>query len=86
MGRFVGNSQEATGTMGATGAYANLIYIGMADPGTAVTSWDKPTGLTNLGGTIVATHAITRGKPRRLCVRWTSSSARMEKAVSTDTG
>jgi len=58
-GGFVGNSQEATCTMGATGAYANLIYFGMDDPGTEVTSFNTGTGLTNLGGTILATHAIT---------------------------
>jgi hypothetical protein len=58
-GGYVGNSQEATSTMGATGAYANLIYFGMDDPGTEVTSFNTGTGLTNLGGTIVATHAIS---------------------------
>ena len=58
-GGYLGNSQEATGTMGATGAYANLIYFGMGDPGTEVTSFNTGTGLTNLGGTIVATHAIS---------------------------
>jgi hypothetical protein len=58
-GGYLGNSKEATGTMGATGAYANLIYMGLTDPGTGVTSWDKATGLTNLGGTLLATHAIT---------------------------
>jgi len=58
-GGYLGNSKEATGTMGATGAYANLIYFGMSDPGTEVTSFNTGTGLTNLGGTIVATHNIT---------------------------
>jgi len=58
-GGFVGNSREATGTMGGTGAYANLIYMGLTDPGTGVTSFNTGTGLTNLGGTILATHAIS---------------------------
>jgi len=58
-GGYLGNSKEATGTMGGTGAYATLIYMGMADPGTGVTQWDKTTGLSNLGGAVMATHNIT---------------------------
>ena len=58
-GGFLGNSQDGGGTMGSTGAYATLIYMGLADPGSAVTTWDKTTGLSNLGGNVVATHNIT---------------------------
>ena len=36
----------------------NLIFIGSEEPG-AATTYNKDTGLTNLGGTIVDTHTLT---------------------------
>ncbi|MDA3926535.1 MAG: PEP-CTERM sorting domain-containing protein [Kiritimatiellae bacterium] len=58
-GGFIGNSQGAGGAMAGTGAYATLIFMGASMPAGSVDTWDSTTGLSNLGGEVMATHAIT---------------------------
>lgn len=41
------------------GTVYNLIYLGMAAPEGTASTYDTSTGLTNLGGTKVATHTLT---------------------------
>lgn len=62
-GGIIANSQndfDNDGTM-AAGSYATLILLeaGTISGGMNVTTWDYTTGLSNMGGTVMATHTFT---------------------------
>ena len=56
-GADVSNSADSEATARA-GTIVNLIYFGDATPG-AATTYDTATGLTDAGGTLIASHTLT---------------------------
>ena len=56
-GADVSNSADADATAQA-GTIVNLIYFGSETPG-AATTYNKSTGLTDAGGTLIASHTLT---------------------------
>ena len=49
-------------TVSTSGAYLTLIYLGASAPVGSVDTWDYTTGLSNLGGEVLATQLITEAQ------------------------